>query len=418
MRGVRGYVRSRLHRRIFVWFGASILATAIVAGVAAHVMGASDGGWRRSVEGAQRFLGGQLAEVWEDPARRDALAGAMVRDLGLSLRLEDARGELVAAYGDPCPRPHHTAPIRRGERLLGSAKVCFERRERRGLAFFGVLGLAVLTLWGASGVLARRLTRPLSELTRVANAIGGGNPSARVALRRSKVGELGELADSINDMADRIERQLNDQRELLAGVSHEIRSPLARLRVLAELAKDTGAGQVADDIEREILEIDSLVDQLLATSRLEFGALEKRPLDVLALAERALTRAGVEPSLLDAPPELPKVAGDPTLLSRALVNLLDNAGRHAGGVSAVVLRAAGDRVRFAVEDVGPGFASGDLERVFDRFVRGERGEGSSLGLGLALVRRIAEAHGGRAWAENREGGGARVTLELPVAEAG
>lgn len=416
MRGVRHFVRSRLHRRLFLWFGLSILATGIVVALSAHFsFGAGEGGWRRMVERGKTFIGSRLAESWDDPARRDELARAVARDLGMSIVLEDARGELLGAWGDRCTHPDVEAPVRREERLLGTAKLCFAKRERRAaLPFFFVLGAAVLTLWGASGMIARRLVRPLGELVRVANEIGRGNLEARVVLRQNKVGELGELGDAINEMAARIERQLADQRELLAGVSHEIRSPLARLRVLAELAQEQN-GKIGQDIEREILEIDSLVGELLASSRLDFGAVDRRELDARALAERALERAGLGEGVLDCRAGDARVSGDPTLLARALTNLLENAKQHAGGVSRLVLSRDAGQLVFAVEDSGPGFSERDLARAFEKFVRGEKSAGSSLGLGLSLVKRIAEAHGGRAWAENRAEGGARVAFSAPLA---
>jgi two-component system, OmpR family, sensor kinase len=113
---------------------------------------------------------------------------------------------------------------------------------------------------------------------------------------------------------------------------------------------------------------------------------------------------------------LPFVA-DPTLIARALANLIDNARKHGGGLGGMAVRAGAGTVVFEVCDRGPGFAPGDEARVFDRFYRGgveAAGHHGSLGLGLALVRRIAVAHGGRADAANRPAGGACVTLELPV----
>jgi two-component system OmpR family sensor kinase len=415
VRGFRHYVRSRLHRRLFLWFGASIIVTGAVVAVVAHlVFGGADGGWRRSVERGKTFVEHQLADSWDDPSRRDAFARGLSRDLGLSVVLEGPRGELIGAFGPACLHPDVVTPVRRDERLLGTAKLCLAKRERRaGFAFFALLGLAAAMLWGASGVIARRLVRPLGELVRVADEIGRGNLDARVTLHRTKVGEIGDLADAINDMADRIQRQMADQRELLAGVSHEIRSPLARLRVLAEMAREQ-EGKVGEDIEREVLEIDSLVGELLASSRLDFGAFERRAVDARELGERCLERCGVDPSALDFAPQVTRVWGDPTLLARALTNLLENAKQHAGQVSKLCVTQEGDTLVFAVEDRGPGFSEQDLSRAFEKFVRGEKSAGSSLGLGLSLVRRIAEAHGGRAWAENRAGGGARVAFSVPV----
>lgn len=413
MRGVRHYVRSRLHRRMFVWLGASILATLLSVALVAHLAGATDNGWRRTLDRGKAFLATQLAESWEDAPRRDAFARSVVRDLSMSVVLSDPRGQLLAAYGDPCPNPDLVTPVRRDERLLGSAAFCFPKRERRAaFSFFLLLGVAALTLWAISGMVARRLTRPLGEIVRVAGEIGRGNLKARVALGRRGVGEFADLADAINEMAVRIERQMEDQRELLAGVSHEIRSPLARMRVLAEMARDENQESALAEIEREVLEIDSLVGELLASSRLDFDALERRELDAQELVGRSLERAGLPKELLETSGS-GRVDADPTLLARALTNLLENAKEHAHGVARVRLDVREDDFQVAVEDKGPGFLSEDLGRVFEKFVRGRKGSGSSLGLGLSLVKRIALAHGGRAWAENLPEGGARVGFTLP-----
>jgi len=256
------------------------------------------------------------------------------------------------------------------------------------------------------------LVRPLSDLIRVTREIGSGNLLSRVRLGRHHMGEVGVLADSVNDMARRIERQLNDQRELLAAVSHEVRSPLARLRVLTELLRtNPGDAATLDKVEREIAEVDDLIGKLLASSRLDFGTLNLQALEPGQLVERAIERAGLDLSVYrnDAPDA--KIKGDPTLLDRAFGNLLENAQKHGAGVESVQLSRAERKVRLIVNDRGPGFASQALGRVFDAFYRGDGS--SSLGLGLALVERIAHAHGGRAWAENRPDGGASVHFEIP-----
>ena len=279
-----------------------------------------------------------------------------------------------------------------------------------------VLAVAAV-LWIASGGIAWQLTRPLWQVARVARDIGDGRLESRLELGRH-AGELGLLSDAINDMAARIERQLRGERELLAAVSHEIRTPLGHMRILLESARDRGADPaLCDELDREVLEVDRLVGQLLAGSRLDFEALDRRPLEAAELAALALDRAGLPVEILDVVAEETALVGDPTLIARALANLLDNAVRHGGGVSRLGLRpdsgdGGGGALVFEVEDRGPGFAADELPRVFESFYRGrQRGHGS-LGLGLALVQRIAAAHGGRAWAENLPGGGARVSLSL------
>ena len=139
-------------------------------------------------------------------------------------------------------------------------------------------------LWTAAGRIARRISRPLYELTRVAQEIGPGQPGrARVARAAGGIDEIGVLSTAFNDMAARLERQLTEQRELLAAVSHELRTPLARIRLLVEIARRPSAPPsrraTLDEIEREAIEIDTLVGELLASARLEFQALTRKPLD-------------------------------------------------------------------------------------------------------------------------------------------
>jgi two-component system OmpR family sensor kinase len=287
------------------------------------------------------------------------------------------------------------------------------------------LATAAAMLWLVSLAVARRLGRPLQELTIVTREIGEGNLKSRARLRWHEPGEVGALAEAINEMAGRIEKQLGDQRELVAAVSHEIRAPLSRLRVLTELlrARDVDAATLAK-LDREIVEIDSLVGDLLASSRLEFSLLTFHRLDAEEVATEALDRAGLGRAELEIRTGDPAFEGDPTLLARALANLLGNATRHAGGATKLVVRDEAredenatpllDSIVFEVEDRGPGIPEASLPRLFEPFQRGqeERRGSTSLGLGLALVRRIAEAHGGLAWAENRAEGGARVAIRI------
>jgi two-component system OmpR family sensor kinase len=236
-------------------------------------------------------------------------------------------------------------------------------------------------------------------------------------------------------MAARISSELVRQRKLLAAVSHELRTPLSRMRLVIEIARENGTRpETLNEIERETIEIDALVGELLASARLEFQAVSRRPLDATEVARRALERAGVCADKLAAPAEAIPLSADPTLLARALANLIDNARKHGGGVDQFSVTARDGRVTFEVADRGPGFAAGEETRVFTSFYRGHHADAgerreeeasggtaksaSSLGLGLALVKRIAEAHGGDVRAANRPGGGALITLELAGAGGG
>ncbi|MGK4006358.1 HAMP domain-containing sensor histidine kinase [Sorangium sp. So ce1036] len=419
------FLSARLHRRLFMWFGATILLTALAAFATVGMLNQlGNSGWRREHASARNFVGHQFQGVWRDPMARDALARVIAEDFDTDLELLDASGRRLVRYGQICSRSRAlVAPVRDGGAVLGTVLLCPGRgRSGASLRFALPLLAVAVVLWGASGVISRRLARPLVDLAHVAHEIGAGKLSSRVRLDRHGHGEVGVVAEAVNDMAARIERQIADQRELLAAVSHELRTPLARIRLLTEMARGSGApsATVLDDLDREVMEIDALVGDLLASSRLDFAALTVTRLDPAEAALRALERAGLDPTLLEVAEGTPAFEADATLLARALANLLENARAHAGGADRLRVRPGGpQRIVFEVEDRGPGFAEGEETRIFEPFFRRERAQGSgaergSLGLGLTLCKRIAEAHGGRAFAERREGGGARVGIELAL----
>jgi signal transduction histidine kinase len=373
-------------------------------------------------------MAGQFAEVWTEPAKRDALASSLARDLGIGVRLADPGNATIGAFGPPCDEGVATRVERDGQ-TLGSFHVCQEAAH--GPHFLLPICVAFVMLWAASGAIARRLVRPLSELSRVAQDIGQGHLKSRVQLSRRTGAEFFVVGDVMNDMASRIEKQLADQRALLATVSHEIRTPLSRMRLLIEFAREKTEELVARvgaaksdakdplrelaELEREVTDIDVLVSDLLASSRVDFTALTKTKLDAAEVAKTALDRAAIDPDRLLAPDEATTFDGDATLVARAVSNLIENAKRHAGGVDRLRVEARPRYVTFIVEDAGPGFEAGEERRVFEPFYKrtapGSNGD-QSVGLGLALVKKIAEAHAGRVFAENRPEGGARVGVQF------
>jgi signal transduction histidine kinase len=270
--------------------------------------------------------------------------------------------------------------------------------------------LFAIVLSIVSGAIAVRMTRPLLMAIRAAQDIGEGKLDTRLDVDRHR-GETRLLALALNDMAARIEQQLKDQRQLLAAVSHELRTPLGHMRVLIETARDQASTKPLDELEREVLVLDDLVGKLLASSRLEFGNLDRRDIDLGQLVTDVVTGAGIAPEAIEANGDV-RANVDPTLISRAVANLVDNARVHGGGATAVRIERRAGQVVIEVDDAGPGVPVDRRADAFRAFVPSSAG---GLGLGLALVSRIAVAHGGGAWIGDCPGGGARVGFTVAAA---
>ena len=294
---------------------------------------------------------------------------------------------------------------------LGTGIVIGVRLDQRPWWWIAI-GALVLSM--LSGAIAWRITRPLIMAIRAARDIGDGKLDTRVDPKRYG-GEVRLLANAINDMAAKIQQQLTDQRQLLAAVSHELRTPLGHMRVLIETARDRGDLAALQELEREVLVLDDLVGKLLASSRLEFGNLDRRALDLGELVTDVVTSAGIAPESIEAIGDV-RASADPTLMRRAVANLIDNARVHGGGAIAVRIERRAGQVAVEVDDAGPGVPQDRRGDAFRAFVPSS---GGGLGLGLALVSRIAVAHGGGAWIADRPGGGARVgfTVEAEAAAA-
>jgi signal transduction histidine kinase len=225
----------------------------------------------------------------------------------------------------------------------------------------------------------RRLRQRLERLQRGVEALGAGELSARVKVEGKD--EVARLAESFNRAAARIEELVAAHKALLANASHELRTPLARIRMALELGKERG------EIERDLAELDALIDEVLLASRLDaLSSLENiEDVDLLALAAEEAARYEVE-----VQGEPLTLRGDPRLLRRMIRNLLENARRHGAPPVRVSLRGGELRVC----DAGPGVPEAERERIFEPFYS-RRG----TGLGLALVRQIARRHGGEARCE-------------------
>ncbi len=401
----------RLRHRIFAAITLSIVVTAVCVGVAVHGLGWD--GYRSQLAAAGKFVSARFAEAWSNPERLSQLASEVESSSNAVLVLFDDKGQPVYGHSQACPRPDLRLAINDSSGQIGSLALCWRYSPRPGVVAIVGLVVGATLLWFFSGKLAWRMARPVDELLRVAREIGEGNLAARMRLRRHHRDEVGEIAEAVNEMAVRIERQLSGQRELLAAVSHEIRTPLARLRVLVELERSNpGDSKRLDSIEAELVEIDSLVGQLLAQSKLDFSALDRRRLSPAELGRVALERAGLSERLLNDTSHEAMIMADPSLIARALANLIDNAERHGNGLTELAVYREQQWLIMAVHDKGAGIASEILPRLFAPFER--TGKNAGLGLGLALVERIARAHGGSAFATSRQSGGAAVGFRIAL----
>lgn len=269
--------------------------------------------------------------------------------------------------------------------------------------------------------LARRITRRLEALRRGVERMGEGELAARVRVEGRD--EVADLARSFNVAAERIEGLMNQQRRMLHSASHELRSPLTRLRLALELLRDAspGTNKHWDSAAADIDELDTLVDDILLAARLEHP---QAPRVRVPVRLDEILRRAAEPFAIPVPNEPAPFEGDPIALGRALGNLLQNAQRHGGQEIEVSIEARGGHAPhgtdawwvITVADRGPGVAPEERERIFEPFYRPQghhEGRDGGVGLGLSLVRQIARDHGGEVIYEPRPGGGSRFILTLP-----
>ena len=292
--------------------------------------------------------------------------------------------------------------------------------------FQWMLGLAGLVVMAVLFPVARRLTQRLEALQRGVQRWGEGDLSAR--LPEGGQDEVADLSRRFNAAAERVQSLmasqaalLQSQKSLLANASHELRSPLARIRMAVELSGTQGSPAARDEIQRSITELDQLVDEILLASRLDareadIGTVES--VDLIGLLAEECARVGAVFELPECTGEV-VVPGVARLLRRAVRNLLENAvrhGRRTGRAEVVAqLSLQGGHAVLHIDDRGPGVPPDQRERIFEPFYRlpGASEREGGVGLGLALVRQIAVRHGGSVACDNREGGGARFTLRLP-----
>lgn len=335
---------------------------------------------------------------------------------------DDGPREPRGRYG---PGPEFDVRMQDGQTISIHMPRANQSRWRAPFGFFWTLGLVAVAVALATYPIVRRMTRKLEALQHSVQQWGDGDLSVRVP--ETGKDEVGFLANRFNHAAQQIETLvkardalLASQKSLLANASHELRSPLTRIRMGLELMvnpSDMAAVQAKDEITRNIAELDQLIDEILLASRLDareadLGTVE--PVDLLGLAAEECARTG---ATLDAGPANGEllVPGISKLLRRAVRNLLENAGRYADGPTSLSLGKDGAVVWIQVCDNGPGVPTAFQTRIFEPFYRlpGASERDGGVGLGLALVKSIAERHGGTVRCTNNPTGGACFEIRLP-----
>ena len=404
----------RLYLRIYLAVLASLAAFALVAGFLWHQLGDT------SPAGHMLEMAGTLAQNMMPPAgapkheQQEALE-RLAANLAADVALFAADRTPLAVVGDPLPAPApdldrsgwlHTwgGPPAWALRLPDGRWLVARvphKHPRAGLGLALTLALVALAVGVGAYPVARRLTARLERLQAGVESLGAGDLAARVKVEGHD--EVARLAQSFNRAAGRIEELVSAHKSLLANASHELRTPLARIRMAVELIQENAHPKRKREIERDIAELNALIEEILLASRLDAVKAPEADEDVDLLALSSEECARYEDAELDGQPVI--VRGDPRLLRRMIRNLLENARRHGAPPIRVRVHSAGDTAEVCVCDQGAGVPEAEREAVFRPFYRfAGGGEGAGTGLGLSLVRQIARRHGGDAQFSGEEGG--------------
>lgn len=419
-RGHRRPWRHSLGARLvamFVLFGVAVAATFLIG-----MQSVFRGGWQGYAKPiASDYIDRLVAEIGTppDPARAQAIVERVplrIRIDGPALHWDSQPGPARSGWHDDYAGDAPWRPVRQladGHRITFSfADLSQERRTRSaGWVTLGVLLLLTLLAY----VYVHHLLRPLREIRAGAIRYGHGDFTTPIGARRRD--ELGVLAAQIDTMAAGLRDRLEQQRALLLAISHELRSPLTRARVNAELVAE---GPERDALLRDLGEMRELIAALLDSERLSAGrdALQRERVDLNALLRELIDASFAGRDLHFVPDaSLPVLSLDPTRVRLLARNLLDNALRHGGGAP-VELRTeqADGQLRLVVRDHGPGVAPEQLERLAQAFYRTDAArqrETGGVGLGLYLARLVAQAHGGRLRFRDAAPG-LEVAFELPL----
>ena len=417
----------RLFHKIYLTISVSLLLVVVVAGVIWRA------GWVGSPVAQVFEMAGELAAAGlppadAPPAQQQQVLDRLAQRLGTDVALFGPARELIAAVGAPLrppPRRHRggwfvgpggpvwSLRLPDGRVLVARASVL---RRHSAVQLVFLLGAIALVVAACGYPVVRGLTRRLERLQAGVETLGAGDLSARVKVEGRD--EVARLAMSFNRAAERIEQLVNAHRMLLSNASHELRTPLSRIRLGIELFKEKGDPKYQAELERDIAELDQLIEEILLASRLD----AKLPAGEAAVAGKTgeeidlLALAAEECARYDCAAEGTSVAirGDPRLLRRLIRNLIENARRHGQPPVRLEVQAEGASAVLSVIDAGAGIPEAERERVFEPFHR-LGPDATGAGLGLALVRQIARLHGGDAVVAPRPDAPSCLRVTLPRA---
>ena len=426
----------RLFLRVYLALGVVLLAS--VAVVVVLTPPVEEVELDRQILGMTGVWPADVAARFGSGASQEAVVAALEQELGhpVAVLPEEAVVGSVGGFarrnlaqGDPVVQLHDAGPAIYVP-IPGQPFVAVLRPGPPAPPWSGRRGvlLAVLVLAGIGlavyGVV-RPVERQLTDISGAAARIGAGELGARAELRRDDA--AGQLADTFNEMAERVQTMVEGRRALLHGVSHELRTPLARLRFAVELLEGADEPEArarrVDEMLGDVGELETLVAELMRYSELEEGAgLDRQPTDLVelvgGLVEEA-RRLRPDTELVWEAQELPELELDRRLVTRSVGNLVNNAVRYSDSrVRVKAVREFG-AIRVVVEDDGPGVPEADRDRIFRPFVRLDAARSrdtGGIGLGLALAQRAARAHKGRITVDESPLGGARFSWSLPTGE--
>jgi len=446
-----------LFLKIFLWFWTTVLVTAIAL-VMTFIFGPGrvSSRWHSALTNTARSSGMIVVEELErgGPAAASSYIQSFERDTQLRACLFNVDGTRVV--GSDCNTfadLRSRATTSRGPEFgirYGFVRVALLLTGRSGHDYIfatelpagpraalgmdkGAMALRLVVAFSVSGfvcyLLTAYLTGPILRLREVAQQLAQGQLSARASITTKRPGdELDALARDFNTMADRIEQLLSRLRQLIFDISHELRSPLARLNVALDLARDGKTGQLPfDHMERDLARLDEMLERLLTLAKLDSTSTQvtMTSLDIAEIVGRIAADAAFEAQkrnvvVVFAAQAHQHIRGNAELLHSAIENVVRNAVRYTEEGTAVEISLTlhdESRLLLEVRDHGSGIPEEDLERIFQAFHRvaeaRERKSGG-VGLGLAIADRVVRLHGGAIRAENVQPGGLKVSIELPV----